>query len=149
MATETATARRRYLPSLYYSHPGFFFVASGIAFTHLALAADTVSTSRLHSSKGWTVAVAALHGHMWIATVVHVAIFALIVVGMYRAEQFILARWGLLLSVVTFNSLGAAFLLAAIRYGTSFIGTILLASMSLTSVAGYREPVDNPLTFRA
>lgn len=130
------------LPQLRYDHPGYFTVALALLCTHVALAIDALLPGR-HSHKGWAVINSVIDHQTAVLAVVHLMIAVLIGVGLYWRFHF--ARLGFLLSFIVFNTLGVAFFASAVMDPTtSFYATILSLSLSLSSLAAYREPRKNP-----
>lgn len=132
------------IPDLRYDHPNLFLVTIALLFTHVALAVDGLLPGR-HATVGWAIINSILHHTFWIVSIFHVVTVLMIVIGLYW--NYRVARWGFLLSVVIFNTLGFSLFAAGLLYGTSFFGAIAAISLSMISIAAFRSPKFSPTTF--
>lgn len=140
---ERVIVHRHALPPLRYTHPGYFVVALGLWITHLGLGFEAIIPGR-HTDNIWSVAQDMTGHHFWVWGIGHFATCALIL-GMYFPQRFWIARVGFLSSLVVFNLLGVSLVASSILHdNASFYTGLATISMSLTSVATFREGQVNP-----
>ncbi len=131
--------RKRWLPHLYYDHPGYFKVVASLVLIHLGLALDSLQDGP-HHSPIFRVLIKVLSNQLYLLTVVHGITAVLLVVGLYWRGWFSLVRYGCAISLILFNAIAVAFAASAYIYNLSYYSAIASVTLSLSSLAALKEP---------
>lgn len=133
-------------PALRSEHPGFFYVAFGILFVHLAVAADHLMVPAAnHTPTVWHIYT--LVAPIWVWGVWHLLLGVLLALGMYR--KFTWARHSLLLSCSTFAATTVATGWSILMTNhSSYLAVVYNLFIAICSLAGAREPEVNPAAGR-
>lgn len=131
--------RNLWFPDLYYNHGGYFKIMASLILVHIGLGLDSLQSVPRHA-KTFLILNSAFDNYLWILSLIHILIAALIITGMYWRNHFTLLRFGCGVSFIFFNVLAIAFAAAAYKYHLSYYSAIASVTLSLSSFAGVKEP---------